>query len=33
MVNQLARWLRGMLIDADASLNLLAGELVVEFAR
>jgi sulfur carrier protein ThiS adenylyltransferase len=29
MVHQLARWLRGTSIDADASLNLLAGELVV----
>jgi sulfur carrier protein ThiS adenylyltransferase len=29
MVHQFARWLRGAAVDADASLNLLAGELVV----
>lgn len=28
MVHQFARWLRGQPVDADASLNLLAGELV-----
>lgn len=29
MVHQFVRWLRGQSVDADASLNLLAGELVV----
>jgi molybdopterin-synthase adenylyltransferase len=29
MVHQFVRWLRGQPVDADASLNLLAGELVV----
>jgi hypothetical protein len=29
MVHQLARWLRGIPVDADSSLNLLAGELSV----
>jgi molybdopterin-synthase adenylyltransferase len=29
MVHQLVRWLRGVAVDADASLNLLAGELTV----
>ncbi len=29
MVHQFARWLRGQPIDADATLNLLAAELVV----
>jgi sulfur carrier protein ThiS adenylyltransferase len=29
MVHQLIRWLRGLSTDCDASLNLLAGELVV----
>jgi sulfur carrier protein ThiS adenylyltransferase len=30
MLHQFARWLRGQPVDADASLNLLAGELVVQ---
>ena len=29
MVHQFARWLRGNAVDADATLNLLAGELAV----
>jgi sulfur carrier protein ThiS adenylyltransferase len=29
MLHQFARWLRGQPVDADTSLNLLAGELVV----
>lgn len=29
MLHQFARWLRGQPVDADSSLNLLAGELVV----
>ena len=29
MVHQLTRWLRGMPVDRDVSLNLLAGEWVV----
>jgi hypothetical protein len=29
MVHQFARWLRGIATEADASLNLLAGELVI----
>ena len=29
MVHQFARWLRGQPVDADATLNLLAGELIV----
>jgi len=29
MLHQFVRWLRGQRVDADASLNLLAGELVV----
>jgi len=29
MLHQFARWLRGQPVDADASVNLLAGELVV----
>ena len=28
MVHQFARWLRGLAVEPDASLNLLAGELV-----
>jgi sulfur carrier protein ThiS adenylyltransferase len=29
LVHQFARWLRGLPIEADASLNLLAGEMCV----
>lgn len=32
MLHQFARWLRGLAVDCDASLNLLAGELAVTTA-
>ena len=30
MLHQFTRWLRGLPVDQDASLNLLAGELMVQ---